>query len=63
MQKMFNIKLFLVITFGILILFPLLGFTIGNWYNATFSGITLPEKKVYIKMDDLPERTDRKSVV
>lgn len=58
MRKMFNsnIKLFLVITLGALILFPLFGFTISNWYGATFSGVTLPEKKVYVKMDDLPEK-------
>ena len=45
MQKVFNIKLFLVVVLGALVLFPLLGLTISDWFNATFSGVTLPEKK------------------
>ena len=56
MRKVFNIKLFLVVVLGALALFPLLGLTISDWFNATFSGVTLPEKKVYLKMDDLPEK-------
>ena len=55
MRKVFNIKLFLVVL-GALVLFPLLGLTISDWFNATFSGVTLPEKKVYLKIDDLPEK-------
>lgn len=51
---MLGIKLFLALAF-----ISILAVTsiIDNNYDVTFSGTTLPEKKVYVKIDNLPERT------